>query len=332
MGRGEGGSRRRRFHKIAKSAGYDLECEAIGEGSFGTVFRGIDRRDDRARIVLKRIRHDGYDEDEYALNVACEVSVLAHLGSHPHIVKLRKVMCTPVDTSLVLDDAGESLCNLIQARVPLCEPMLSAHLLTALSYCHARGVVHRDIKPANLGVARISQDNDLRLRVLDFGTSVRIDDHAGMMTNAMGTYPYSAPEMLLGDNTYGAVVDVWSAGCVIAEMVTKKRLFCTLHQIDTIMAIFRLRGTPNRKRWPDTAALRGFKEFESSPEPTRFPQCQPKHLGHVITGGDESLLYLLDACLQCDARLRVTSVMALQCDYVAPALWKSSLAGDVADV
>uniref|UniRef100_R7WB57 [RNA-polymerase]-subunit kinase n=1 Tax=Aegilops tauschii TaxID=37682 RepID=R7WB57_AEGTA len=123
--------------------------------------------------------------------------------------------------------------------------------------CHARHVVHRDIKPANI---LIGQEGEL-VKICDFGLAISLSE-LPPYTQA-GTAFYLAPEMLLGKEDYDALVDTWSLGCVMAEMLTGKTLFLgdddddddTNNEIIQLWSIFRLLGTPDDRTWPEFTSL-----------------------------------------------------------------------------
>ena len=301
---------RRRFHMRARAIGYDVEYRPVGQGAFGTVFRGVSH--DGTKVVLKRMRNAGNNGETVLMS---EASMLMHLAPHAHIVTLRDVLCVPPDFALVLDDAGLALDTVIRNRCLVRVSVIAHHLFSALTHCHACGIIHRDIKPANLAVSREGM-----LRVLDWGTSAGCEREGAdaLMTQAVGTCCYAAPEMLLS-NCYGPAIDVWSAGCVIAEAIRGRRLFEENSEIGTVLAIFRLRGTPSATRWPATSQLSGFIEFESVPVLTRFPQWAPRDLARSLPGACAHAVCFLDGCLQCDASTRVSSAAMLRHAYLSKA-------------
>lgn len=107
-------------------------------------------------------------------------------------------------------------------------------LLLALKCCHQRGVVHRDLKPQNLLVNRAGA-----LKVADFGLARAFSVPIRAYTHEVVTLWYRAPEILLGGKEYALGVDMWSVGCIMAELVSKKPLFPADSEIDMLMRVFR---------------------------------------------------------------------------------------------
>lgn len=107
-------------------------------------------------------------------------------------------------------------------------------LLSGLAFCHSRRVLHRDLKPQNLLI-----DKEGSLKLADFGLARAIGIPVRTYTHEVVTLWYRAPEILLGSKHYSTAVDVWSVGCIFAEMATKIPLFPGDSEIDEIYKIFR---------------------------------------------------------------------------------------------
>ncbi|BAF30135.2 Os12g0577700 [Oryza sativa Japonica Group] len=123
-------------------------------------------------------------------------------------------------------------------------------LLLGLEHCHARGVMHRDIKCANLLVSGGGE-----LKVADFGLANVFDaSSAAAMTSRVVTLWYRPPELLLGATAYDASVDLWSAGCVFAEMHARRPILQGRTEVEQIHRIFKLCGSPGDAYWRRAAA------------------------------------------------------------------------------
>ncbi|XP_048448503.1 mitogen-activated protein kinase 14, partial [Rhincodon typus] len=103
-------------------------------------------------------------------------------------------------------------------------------------YIHSAGIIHRDLKPSNLAV-----NEDCELKILDFGLARHTDDE---MTGYVATRWYRAPEIMLNWMHYNQTVDIWSVGCIMAELLTGKTLFPGTDHIDQLKLIMQLVGTP----------------------------------------------------------------------------------------
>lgn len=124
----------------------------------------------------------------------------------------------------------------------------------AIVFCHKRRIVHRDLKPQNLLI-----DNKGTVKLADFGLARAFGIPVRVYTHEVVTLWYRAPEVLLGGTRYSTPVDVWSIGCIFAEMFTGKPLFHGDSEIDQLFRIFRSMGTPNDDVWPGVTQLPDYK-------------------------------------------------------------------------
>jgi cyclin-dependent kinase len=143
-------------------------------------------------------------------------------------------------------------------------------LLAGVAYCHQRRVLHRDIKPQNL---LLSNDNVLKLG--DFGLARAFGIPIRSFTHEVVTVClfysvlilfqlwYRAPDVLMGSHKYGTAVDIWSVGCVFAELVSGRPLFPGTSEQDELIRIFKLLGTPSKSDWPDIDTLPQFSVYPS---------------------------------------------------------------------
>uniref|UniRef100_A0A1I7YFL3 cyclin-dependent kinase n=1 Tax=Steinernema glaseri TaxID=37863 RepID=A0A1I7YFL3_9BILA len=197
--------------------------EELGSGTFGVVHKA-EHCETKEIVAVKCIR-ERWTQDGILQCVLREMSILRQL-QHPHIVQLKDVIMTKLHTALVFEYLSKDLGAYIR-EIPPGKLMEESQLKTffyqmALAVCffHRRGVIHRDLKPANVLIV-----NDIHLKVADFGSSKEIeipiqDDHPKVVTLS-----YRAPELLLGCKSQSMAVDVWSLGCIVAEMALKERFF-----------------------------------------------------------------------------------------------------------
>jgi p38 MAP kinase len=211
---------------------------------------------------------------------------------------------------------------------PLCTVMWIKPKLTrpqrGLKYVHSAGVVHRDLKPSNILV-----NENCDLKICDFGLA-RIQDP--QMTGYVSTRYYRAPEIMLTWQKYDVEVDIWSAGCIFAEMLEGKPLFPGKDHVNQFSIITELLGTP-----PDdvinTIASENVGCFQSKlsplqlltwcvPQTLRFVKSLPKRerqpLKNKFKNADPSAIDLLERMLVFDPKKRVTATEALGHDYLAP--------------
>ncbi len=182
-------------------------------------------------------------------------------------------------------------------------------LMSGIRYCHSHRVLHRDLKPQNLLI-----DSTGNLKIADFGLARAFGVPLRTYTHEVVTLWYRAPEILLGGRQYSTGVDMWSIGCIFAEMATRKPLFPGDSEIDEIFKIFRVLGTPTEADWPGVTS---FPDFKSS-----FPKWERKPDDELVTAdavkmlGDEGL-NLLDALLVYDPAGRISAKQGVLHPYFA---------------
>lgn len=125
---------------------------------------------------------------------------------------------------------------------------ISRELLTGIDFLHSHRIIHRDLKPSNLLIS--SQG---RLKICDFGLA-KTYDFSMRLTSVVVTLWYRAPEILLS-LPYNSKVDVWSAGCIIGELYTKKAVFPGASEGNQLGKIFDLTGRPTQDNWPEECPI-----------------------------------------------------------------------------
>jgi cell division cycle 2-like protein len=180
---------------------------------------------------------------------------------------------------------------------------------------HERGIVHRDIKPENILVG----EGGKTLKFCDLGLAMSLATEKTPYEDA-GTVPYMAPEMLLGKTDYDARVDTWSLGCVMAEMLSGKRLFNSVaasrgDQIDQLRTIFGVFGLPDDRTWPEFASLPHARKVLRS-----FQAKENNTLGELFHPGmlSEDGFTVLKGLLECNPDKRLTAAAALQLPWLLP--------------
>lgn len=127
-------------------------------------------------------------------------------------------------------------------------------ITNAMLFCHKRRVLHRDLKPQNL---LINKEGIIKLA--DFGLGRSFGIPVRNYTHEIVTLWYRAPEVLLGSPRYSCPVDIWSIGCIFAEMATRKPLFQGDSEIDQLFRMFRVLRTPTEEIWPGVTSMPDYK-------------------------------------------------------------------------
>jgi cyclin-dependent kinase len=176
-------------------------------------------------------------------------------------------------------------------------------LLKGVAFCHAHRVLHRDLKPQNLLI-----DKQGVLKLADFGLARAFGIPVRTYTHEVVTLWYRAPEILLGGKQYSTPVDMWSVGCIFAEMAMRTPLFPGDSEIDELFRIFRVFGTPTESSWPGISSYPDFK-------PT-FPKWSAKDLKTTIKGAlDDNGVDLLRKMLAYEPSKRISAREALKHPY-----------------
>lgn len=182
---------------------------------------------------------------------------------------------------------------------------LCYQMLAGLAYLHHKGVIHRDIKGSNILVNARGE-----LKLADFGLARFYQKrHRADYTNRVITLWYRPPELLFGATVYGPEVDMWSAGCIMLELFTKKPVLQGENEIHQLHVIFKIFGTPTEDRWPGLSNLPWYelikpKEFI----PDKFRELFQKWLSPAAMNLAEKLLTY-------DPESRMTAQKALEAPY-----------------
>jgi len=175
-------------------------------------------------------------------------------------------------------------------------------LLQGLTFCHQRRIVHRDLKPQNLLI-----DKKGTLKIADFGLARAFCVPVRQYTHEVVTLWYRAPEILLGSATYSIPVDMWSAGCIFAELLTKKPIFPGDSEIDQLFKIFRQLGTPTEDIWHGCTSLPDFKPS--------FPKWKKQELSKIFENTHPAAIEVLEKMLMYEPAQRISSREALKHPY-----------------
>eukprot|EP00262_Sarcandra_glabra_P003059 TRINITY_DN1350_c0_g1_i2.p1 TRINITY_DN1350_c0_g1~~TRINITY_DN1350_c0_g1_i2.p1 ORF type:complete len:445 (-),score=68.76 TRINITY_DN1350_c0_g1_i2:131-1465(-) len=284
----------------------------VGDGTFGTVWRAIDKQTGEV-VAIKKMKRKYYSWEE-CMNLR-EVKSLRKMN-HPNIVKLKEVIRENDVLYFVFEYMECNLYELMKDRGKLFSEVEVRNwcfqVFQALAYMHHRGFFHRDLKPENLLVTK-----DL-IKIADFGLAREVCSKPPY-TEYVSTRWYRAPEVLLQSSVYDSAVDMWAMGAIMAELFTLRPLFPGSSEADEIYKICSVIGSPNQKSWADGLQLANVIKYQ-------FPQFASVHLSVLIPSASHNAISLISSLCSWDPSKRPTAAEALQhsffqpCFYIPPSL------------
>ncbi|KAK3026224.1 hypothetical protein RJ639_040509 [Escallonia herrerae] len=222
--------------------------EKIGQGTYSSVYRARDVETGRM-VALKKVRFDNFQPESVRF-MAREITVLRRLD-HPNLMKLEGIITSRLSCSvyLVFEYMEHDLSGLLSCPdIKFTDAQIKCYmrqLLNGVEHCHSRGVIHRDIKSSNILV-----NNEGILKIADFGLATYLNPRNKQpLTSRVVTLWYRPPELLLGSTNYGASVDMWSVGCVFAELFIGRPILKGRTEVEQLHKIFKLCGTPPEEHW-----------------------------------------------------------------------------------
>ena len=281
----------------------------LGAGTFGKVYRATVNATGETVAIKKlhsRGERDG-DREGMELSTLREIMLLAEM-KHEHVIDLMEVFSHNGSVHMVLEICATDLEEVIKdaKKYVLDAARIKGYMLgtlRGLAWCHKSWVLHRDLKPANLfltpgGVVKLG----------DFGLARFYGSPDRKYTGQVVTRWYRPPELLFGAKFYGAAVDMWSVGCIFAELMLRVPFFHGKSDIEQLSRIFTARGTPTEETWPGVSALPDYLAFEAQPGTP---------LRDVFTAATPQALGLLEAMLTLNPGERITAQAALEHPYFA---------------
>ncbi|XP_032058914.1 mitogen-activated protein kinase 14 [Aythya fuligula] len=280
----------------------------VGSGAYGSVCSAFDTKTG-LRVAVKKLSRP-FQSIIHAKRTYRELRLLKHM-KHENVIGLLDVF-TPAksleefnDVYLVTHLMGADLNNIVK-----CQKLTDDHvqfliyqILRGLKYIHSADIIHRDLKPSNLAV-----NEDCELKILDFGLARHTDDE---MTGYVATRWYRAPEIMLNWMHYNQTVDIWSVGCIMAELLTGRTLFPGTDHIDQLKLILRLVGTPGPELLKKISS-------ESARNYIQSLSYMPKmNFENVFIGANPLAVDLLEKMLVLDTDKRITAAEALAHAYFA---------------
>lgn len=290
------------------------KIQKVGEGAYGVVHQATDLTTG-ATVALKEIRIDSKSEGVPATAIR-EVSLLKVLR-HANIVKLLDVCQTETHLILVFEYIEQDLRKYMDKYESVGVDAESIQhfmrdLLKAIQFCHDHDVLHRDLKPQNLLISR-----DKELKLADFGLGRSFGIPIKKLSHEVVTLWYRPPDVLLGSTQYGTTVDMWSIGCIFAEMVSCAPLFAGKNDADQLLLIFKFLGTPNTSVWPsmhtypNSTNMLSKAEFRSN----LSPECETIFASPSFAKLGPEGIDLLRQFLRFEPSARISAADALKHPY-----------------
>lgn len=280
------------------------DLNPVGMGAFGLVCSATDTLTNQP-VAIKKIMKP-FSTAVLAKRTYRELKLLKHLR-HENLICLQDIFLSPLeDIYFVTELQGTDLHRLLQTR-PLEKQFVQYFLyqiLRGLKYVHSAGVIHRDLKPSNI---LINENCDLK--ICDFGLA-RIQDP--QMTGYVSTRYYRAPEIMLTWQKYDIEVDIWSTGCIFAEMFEGKPLFPGKDHVHQFSIITDLLGSPPNDVI-DTICSANTLKFVTS-----LPHRDPIPFTERFKTMEPDAIDLLNKMLIFDPKKRITAADALSHPYLAP--------------
>ncbi|XP_078175546.1 cyclin-dependent kinase B1-1-like [Carex rostrata] len=289
------------------------KLEKVGEGTYGKVYKAKDNVSGQL-VALKKTRLE-MDEEGIPPTALREISILQLLSKSIYVVRLLCVEHVEKNGKqllyLVFEFLDTDLKKFIDShrRGPSPRPIPPTviksflyQLLKGVAHCHSHGVLHRDLKPQNL---LVDKEKGI-LKIADLGLGRAFTIPLKSYTHEIVTLWYRAPEVLLGTTHYSTGVDMWSVGCIFAEMARRQALFPGDSELQQLLHIFRMLGTPTEKEWPGVTALRDWHDY---------PQWKPQSLARAVPTLEPEGVDLLSKMLRFDSAERISAKEAMEHPY-----------------
>ncbi|KAI9295079.1 CMGC/CDK/CDK7 protein kinase [Neoconidiobolus thromboides FSU 785] len=278
-----------------------LKDRKLGEGTYAVVYLGKQKITGR-KVAIKKIK---VQEMQNGLDISSirEIKCLKEL-SHPNIIELIEVYMHKTSLNLILEYLESDLEQVIKDKNLVFMPsdIKSWMLMTlrGLEFCHDNNILHRDLKPNNLLLA-----SDGVLKLADFGLAREFGEPYPMTSQVVTSW-YRAPELYYGATSYGTGIDMWSVGCIFAELMLRTPFLpgeSELQQLDTIYSAL---GTPTDEDWPGRTQLKHYLKHEP---------IQKTPFKMIFKAATNEALDLMESMFLFDPMKRITATEAISHPY-----------------
>ncbi|KAJ2003470.1 mitogen activated protein kinase [Coemansia thaxteri] len=276
----------------------------IGQGAYGLVCEA-EHIETGQHVAIKKVSRVG-EKEVLAKRSLREIKLMRHFSGHENIISLLDIdVANSPDFNeiyLIQELMEADLQLIIRSGQPLTDPHYQYFLYQicrGLKYIHSAGVLHRDLKPSNLLV-----NANCSLRICDFGLARGLaetpEGNIGFMTEYVATRWYRAPEIMLSFLSYTKAIDIWSVGCIFAELLGGKPLFKGRDYVDQLNQILQILGTPDDATLSRIGSERAQMYIRSLPYMPKVPWER------IFPAATPLALDLLEKLLDFDPSTRIT--------------------------
>lgn len=290
------------------------QLEKVGNGTYATVYKGLNKTTG-VYVALKEVKLDS--EEGTPSTAIREISLMKEL-KHENIVRLFDVIHTENKLTLVFEFMDNDLKKFMDNRnkgnahkgleMDLVK-YFQWQLLQGVAFCHENRILHRDLKPQNLLI-----NNRGQLKLGDFGLARAFGIPVNTFSSEVVTLWYRAPDVLMGSRNYCTSIDIWSCGCILAEMIMGKPLFPGSNDEEQLKLIFDIMGTPVERTWPQVTQLAKYNPLLPPRAPRDLKQLLQSNTDEVV---DDKTVDLLKGLLQLNPDARLSAKDALNHPWFA---------------
>ena len=293
----------------------------IGQGTFGKVYKSsyYTKDNELKTVAIKKIPMSSQDEG-LPLTAVREIAIL-QAYHHPNLVELLDIIIAPVKppnyrghVDLVFEYMEHDISALVESKILFTQGEIKnimKQILTGIAYLHSNNIIHRDIKRAN-----ILLNNNGVVKLGDFGLAriiCPLPQRNKLYSGNVVTIWYRPPELLLGMKNYDLKVDMWSIGCVFAELLMGEPIFKGNNEKEQIQEIFTICGSPNENTWPGISL---FPSYEYLMPKNTFDNNLKLFITSKSKSPIDDITYdLIQKMLMVNPRDRISAEEALKHEY-----------------